>query len=103
MAVMISDDKKDMVITCKCGCEDAIHVQIVDIWDGEDIGSDYTYGMVTYLNGNFYRDQDNGVLRTIGRKLKKIWAIIRNKDFYYSDILMSREEFEKFKSYINQF
>ena len=56
-----------------------------------------------YMNGNWYRDQDDRILRCIGRKLKKIWAIIRNKEYYYSDVLMSRDDFEKYKEYVNQF
>ena len=98
MAVMISEDKKDLIVTCKCGCKDAIHIKI----DDEDKDSDY-YAIQTYMNGNWYRDQGDRVLRTIGRKLKKIWAIIRNKDYYYSDVLMSRDDFKRFKEYINQF
>ena len=98
MAVMISDDKKDLIVTCKCGCQDAIHIKV----DDEDKDADY-YAIQTYMNGNWYRDQNDRIFRTIGRKLKKIWAIIRNKDYYYSDVLMSCEDFKKFKEYINQF
>lgn len=94
---MISDDKKDLIITCKYGCEDAIHIKV----DGEDKEADY-YAIQTYMNANWYRDQDDRIFRTIGRKLKKIWAIIRNKDYYYSEVLMSCEDFQKYKEYINQ-
>ena len=98
MSVMISEDKKELVVTCKCGCQDTIHIKV----DDEDKNADY-YAIQTYMSGNWYRDQDDRVLRCIGRKLKKIWAIIRNKDYYYSDVLMSREDFRKYKEYINQF
>ena len=98
MAVMVSDDKKEMIVTCECGCENAIHIRV------DDMDKDYDcYAIQTYINGNWYRDQDDKVLRCIGRKLKKIWAIIRNKDFYYSELTMSREDFKKYKKYINQF
>ena len=87
-----------MIVTCECGCHDVIHIRV------DDTDKDYDhYAIQTYMNGNWYRDQDDRVLRSIGRKLKKIWAIIRNKDYYYSDILMSREDFRKFKEYINRF
>lgn len=98
MSVMISDNKKELVVTCRCGCEDAIHIKV----DDEDKDTDY-YAIQTYMNGNWYRDQDDRILRIIGRKLKKIWAIIRNKDYYYSDVLMSCEDFKKYKEYIEQF
>ncbi len=99
MAVMISEDKKELIITCKCGCQDTFRIKIYND-DEEDY--DY-YGVMTYLNGNWYRDQEDKIVRTITRKLKKIWAIIRNKDYYYSDVLMSCNDFNKFKEYINQF
>ena len=98
MSVMISEDKKELIVTCKCGCQDTIHIKV----DDEDKDADY-YAIQTYMNGNWYRDQDDTIFRCIGRKLKKIWAIIRNKDYYYSDVLMSREDFKKYKEYINQF
>ena len=39
--------------------------------------------------------------RVFRKKLEKIWAIIRNKDFYYSDVLMTKDEFDEFRKYIN--
>lgn len=98
MAVMISDDKKELIVTCGCGCEDTIHIRV----DDEDRDADY-YAVQTYLSGNWYRDQDDRVFRVIGRKLKKIWAIIRNKDYYYSEVTMTKEDFERYKEYINRF
>ena len=90
MAVMISNNKEDLVITCGCECDDAIHIKV----NNQSEDTDY-YMVQTYMNGNWYRDQDDGALRCIGRKLKKIWAIIRNKDYYYSEIIMSREDFQR--------
>lgn len=96
MAVMISDDKKDLIVTCKCGCDEGVHLTI----SHEDDEDDYAYQCFT--NGNFYKDQ-YGMLGTLNNKIKKIWAIIRNKDYYYSDIVMNKEDFEQFKKWINQY
>ena len=30
MSVMISEDKKELIITCKCGCHDTIHIKVDD-------------------------------------------------------------------------
>lgn len=98
MALMISDDKKDLIATCKCGCHDAVHITV----DDTEKDSDY-YSVITYMNGNWYRDQDGSFMRCIKRKLKKIWRIIRNKDYCYSEIMMSCKDFEQLKEYINQF
>ena len=96
MAVMISEDKKDLIVTCKCGCGEAAHLTISH--EGEE---DY-YAYQCFMNGNFYRDQ-YGIFGTLKNKLKKIWAIIQNKDYYYSDVVMNKEDFKRFKEYINQF
>lgn len=96
MAVMISEDKKDLIATCKCGCDEGIRLHI----SHESEEDDYAY--MCFTNGNFYKEQ-SGVFRTLENKLKKIWAIIRNKDYYYSDVIMSKEEFEQFKKWVNQF
>lgn len=100
MSVMMSKDKKELIVTCNCKCGDTIHFCKIE----EDTNySDKEYAFLTYLNSNWYREQNKKTFRIIGEKIKKIWCIIRNKDFYYSDILMSKEDFEQFKEYINQF
>lgn len=96
MSIFMNKDKTELIVTCGCGggagCGDAAHIKINF--------DDHDYAFISYMNGNFYKDQD-GALRTLWWKLKKIWAIIRNKDHYYSDIVMNKEEFETFREYVN--
>lgn len=95
---MLSEDKKELIVNCHCGCENTIHIKI----DDEDKDYD-SYAFLSYLNSNWYRDQDDMILRVIGRKIKKIWAILRNKDFYYSEVNMTYSDLQKFKEFVNQF
>ena len=92
MSVLLSQNNNELFLNCQCGCDDGIHIKI------KPFGDDYAY--ITYTNGNFYRDQ-HGAFSTLIRKLKKIWSIIYNKDYAYSEIVMSQEDFEVFKQYIN--
>lgn len=85
---IIKDD--ELIVSCKCGCDEGIHFKIHDCGDGE-------YAFLTYTNGNFYTQQ-----RPFFEKLKKIWAIIRNKDFYYSDIVLTKDDFNEFKEWVNR-
>ena len=90
MATLKSKDGKHLYIDCMCGCDDGIKF-VINKYD-----DDY-YCFMTYTSGNFYSEQ-----RRIWRnKLKKIWAIIRNKDFYYSEVIMTKDDFTEFKEYIN--
>ena len=94
MAVFKSTDNGELIITCNCGCEEGIHLKI-DKTDYDD------FAIWTYMSGNFYRDQNDSAWQVIKKKCKKIWAIIANKDYYYSDVLMNADEFKQFKEYIN--
>jgi hypothetical protein len=96
MAVLKSDDGKHMLIDCDCGCNQGIRFVV----EPDESVDNYIFFM-TYTSGNFYRDQCDSIWRVVYKKMKKIWAIIRNKDFYYSDITMTKSDFEKFKEYIN--
>ena len=49
------------------------------------------------LSGNWYKEQAGFI-----KKLKKIWAIIRNKDFYYSEIILNKKDWEEYKKWINE-
>lgn len=93
MSVLKSEDGKDLMVSCRCGCGNGVHINIKK--------EDNEYAWVTYMNSNWYRDQNKRILYIVRDKLKKIWAIIRSKDFYYSEILMTRKDFETFREYIN--
>lgn len=97
MAVMISQDKKDLIVSCKCGCDQGIHFRLEHFDDLDSMM------YMSVLSGKFYRDQEMSIFGIIRSKLKRIWAVIRNKDYYYSDMSMSVEDFQVFKEYINMF
>ena len=94
MAVLKNKDGTELLVDCHCTCGEGMRIKI----DKDDF--DY-YFMVSYVNGNFYRDQDDTLWRVFCKKLKKIWCIVKNKDYYYSDICMTKKEFCEFKDYIN--
>lgn len=92
MATFKSKDDKGMVVECKCGCDEGIRIKI-------EKEEDY-YAVLTYVSGHFYTEQD-GFLKRFALKLKKIIAIIRNKDFYYSEVIISKDDFKEFKEFVN--
>lgn len=91
MAVLRNKDNTEFYIDCDCTCDTGIRFRI-----NKDEFDEYCF--MSYTSGNFYTEQ-SGTLR---KKLKKLWAIIRNKDFYYSDIILNKEQFEEFKEYLNE-
>ena len=94
MAVLKNVDGTELLVDCCCGCNEGVRLRI----DKDDF--DY-YCFMSYTNGQFYRDQSDKIWCVFYKKLKKIWAIIRNKDFYYSEVTMNKDDFNEFKEYIN--
>lgn len=96
MAVLMTEDKKEIIVTCNCGCKSSVNIRIDEM---EDIG----YAFLCFLKGNYYVEYNNNSWRAFKVKMRKIWCILSGKDYCYSDTIMTKEDFEKFKSYINQF
>lgn len=94
MAALKNKDGTELYIDCHCGCNEGIRIKVCK----DDLDH---YCFWTYTNGNFYAEQNESIWRVFRKKMRKIWAIIRNKDFYYSDIIMTKSEFEDFMEYIN--
>jgi hypothetical protein len=88
--VFPSKDGKELIVTCNCGCDEGVHLMIDE---------DHDLYCMTYVNGNFYRDQ-YGAFGILRKKLSQIWAIIRNRQFCYSEVIMTRDEFCEFKDWI---
>ena len=81
MAILKSDDRKDLIVTCKCGCGEGLHIRVEHVYINKSNPDSDMFCYITYLNSNWYRDQDKKIRYVISDKLKKILAIIRNKDF----------------------
>ena len=94
MAMLRSQNGNNLFIDCDCGCDEGIRFRI----DKDDY--DY-YVFMTYTNGKFYGEQEETFWQVFRKKLKKIWAIVRNKDLYYSEVCMSKNDFAEFREYIN--
>ena len=87
------NDETEMIVSCNCGCDDGLRLKI------NKLDPEY-YCILTYTNGAFYRDQNDTVWKVISKKLKKILAIVRNKDYYYSEIIISKDEFYDFRTHL---
>lgn len=87
---MIKMMKNEYVAFCKCGCMDGVVLK-ADNTDNElslQLVSDY-----------FYLMQSKGKI-SLREKLKRIWFIIRGKEYCYFDILIDNEELQRFKEFV---
>ena len=96
MSVYTTKDSNDIYIDCGCGCGRGLKV-IVDKDDYED--SDV---ILVFFSSDFNHTQNMSIFNVIKTKLKKIWYIIRNKDYCYSEILLTGKEFDEFRNHLNK-
>lgn len=86
MSVLLSEDKTEILLTCSCGCEDSIHIKL-DPFDEDPECDDVA--IWTYMQN--CRDASQVSLK---EKCKKIWRIIRDKDYWYSDVCLKKTDIE---------
>ena len=74
-------------VNCNCGCGDGVEI-IVDK-DKEDY-----FCSMQIVSSKWYSEQ-GGFWDAFAKKLKKIWRVIRGKDYYYCDAVMKIDEFNE--------
>lgn len=98
MSVLMTKDKKELIVTCKCGCKESFHIEVDDIDKDSDM-----YAVLSFMKGNFYADSNYNFWEIVKIKVQRIWRILRNKDYYYSETIMTKADFDAFKEYMNRF
>lgn len=83
-------------MTCSCGCGEGVEFQLsID----DDPGDPFVWIHLT--QHRWYAEQDSGLQR-MKKKARKIWAVLRNKDICYSELSMTANEFDAFRTLLNQ-
>lgn len=77
---------------CKCGCGNGVILK----FDNEDDELS-----VQLVSDNFYSIQNKGKM-SIKEKLKRIWYIVRGKEYCYFNILIDKNELHEFKEFITR-
>ena len=92
MSIFRSKDGEELVVDCNCGCDEGLRIRV-------NKHSDDLFFVVTYLSGHFAFMQNETVFGVIKKKLKKIWRVITNQDYCYSEICMTREDVHELSEY----
>ena len=82
--------ENEYVTFCKCGCGNGI------VLKAERVDDDTSLQLVS---DNFYIMQNKGRM-SFKEKLKRIWYIIIGKEYCYFDILIDKDELQKFKEFV---
>lgn len=82
--------KDEYVAFCKCGCGEGVILKADN--DDHELS-------LQFVSDNFYLMQNKGKM-SLKEKLKRIWFIIRGKEYCYFDILINEEKLQEFKEFV---
>lgn len=82
-----------VIVDCNDGCGNAICIS------QEDFIKDYKEVYISLVSSLFYSRQKE----SFSRKCKRIWDIIRNKEYTYFDICISYDQLREYIDNLNDF
>lgn len=88
----MENNNLEHTIFCSCGCNDGVILK----YDKDKFGAN-----MSLVSDNFYFMQITTWER-FKEKIKRIWRIIRNKEYSYFDICIEPNEIEAFKRFVEQ-
>lgn len=94
--IFLNEDKTELIATCNCGCDNSIHIRLDD-----DFKRDYDadeFAFMTYMKGDDTMGYKGGKLY---HKFRKLWYILRGKDYCYSDVIMTKNDVEQLRDYLS--
>lgn len=84
--------KNEYVTFCKCGCRNGIVLKANR--EDDDLS-------LQIVSDNFYIMQNKGKM-SLKEKIKRIWYIIKGKEYCYFDILIDKNELQEFKEFVSR-
>ena len=92
---MILQNNDELVSYCSCGCQEGVHLKVTkDEDDGKNL-------YLSFVSDKFYSEQENSFSR-LKEKLRRIWYILRNKEYHYFEIIMNENDIQDFKDFVEK-
>ena len=85
---------KCFLINCSCGCGDEIEIRVYPDKEYGDVS-------INIVASKWYAEQC-GVFGQIKKKLRKIWWVIRGKDYYHCDLILKKDQWTEFAKLVNE-
>lgn len=86
---------KDINVLCSCGCSDGFSIKFRFEYDDDDLV------FISTLTSGFYSQQCSFINR-IKRRIKAAWFMLRGKEFYLHEIVLTKEQWGEFVKTVNE-
>lgn len=88
-----SDKERIIINTCNCGCGSELQIKrYVDNEEDSKLPTEYYMS----LHSSLFDQEQLGIFKLIGRRLKRAWHDLIGKNYLYMDIVFSEQEFADF-------
>ena len=84
---------KEILLKCTCGCS----ILALSRWEEDNFPPEYIISLYSITFG----EKQNPIWHNIQDRLKMIWCAIRGKQFYFYDLIISKDQLEEFKKFVN--
>lgn len=91
--VINGKDRNYKTMFCKCGCGNGV---ILKTDNDKDLGVS-----LQLVSDIFYSGHNNGRY-SFKEKIKRIWYIIKGKEYRYFDIFITPKELQEFKEFVSR-
>lgn len=88
-----SDKERIIINTCNCGCGSELQIKR---WVDEETDPKLPVEYYVSLHSSLFDQEQLGIFRLIGRRLKRAWCDLIGKNYLYMDIVFSEQEFADF-------
>lgn len=85
-------EERIVINTCNCGCGSEIQIK-------KYVDKDMPQELIEYylsVHSSLFDQEQLGIFRLIGRRLKRAWYDLIGKNYLYLDICMNEQEFKEF-------
>jgi hypothetical protein len=100
MTVLVNKDGNECTILCDCKCGAGLHIDLSFCKDSRKTLDIEPEIYLSFISSNFYNEQC-GHIEIFKQRCKKIWTILRGKDYTYSDIILNVKDWKDIKDFMN--
>ena len=80
-----SKDHQSVFVNCSCGCGEGLEIRLNKYSQEEgDI-------CISMVESKWYSEQIGGWAH-LKKKVKRLWRLVCNKDYYYSELILKNEQ-----------
>lgn len=87
-------DNNSLIVNCSCRCGDGIEFTISNFDNIAEVWLTQT----TYS----WNSESMSFWDRLKTKIKRLWLVLCNKEYYYTEISLSKDDFGAFVEYINE-